>query len=97
MATARVKVMNCGNDTPAALKTCRERLSTMYQTYIDLISGKNVADIMSADGRRVTYGPGNLNQLIAEYNALHAVCGQTDLPRIALGRARRGGPAYFGC
>ena len=75
--------------------SCVERLHTLYDAYMKIISGTNVVAVQSSDFRKVDYGPGNIEELKIAYNNLWDQCGaSSSLPR--LGTAR-GGPMYIGC
>lgn len=75
--------------------SCDMQLRELYRCYTELVSGRNVVRMQSADFRSVEYGQGDIPALIQLYNQLWDTCGLTSgLPRLG---ARRGGPVYLGC
>ena len=93
MTTARL--VNHNGCAEPEIGSCTEILKSMYQAYIDILSGQNVVEMQTADFRKVSYGPGNVHLLIREYNSLWDECGAgSGLPKIG---THRGGPAVLSC
>lgn len=81
----------CGQAAPAS---CDVQLRELYRCYQELVSGKNVVRMQSADFRAVDYGQGDLPRLEQMYNQLWDQCGAgSGLPRLG---TKRGGPVYLG-
>jgi hypothetical protein len=84
----------CGS-SGASSQDCATQLRGLYDAYMKIISGTNTVSVQSADFRRIQYGPGNLKELISQYNALWDSCDGASTGLSKLG-TQRGGPAYLG-
>ena len=94
---ATVNTSGCGQRTPASSMPCVDQLRSLYDAYIKLATGQNVVEVQSADFRKVSYGPGDIAAVKAQYDALYAVCGaESGLPTLTSGGAR-GRLAQLGC
>jgi hypothetical protein len=82
----------CGG---AGFGDCDSQLRSLYSAYLELIAGKNVVVVQSADFRKMEYGQGNIEELKRHYNALWDTCGMSSgMPRLG---PTRGRPVYLGC